>query len=86
VIAGATAGATPEVNLRRLFWSQISLIGSTMASDADVSNMLRFVSGTKLKPVIDHVYDFDEAPQALARLASGEQFGKLVVRIGEGAS
>ena len=82
VVAGATAGATSEINLRRLFWSQLSVIGSTMASDADVSDMLRFVAGTRLKPIVDEVYEFDDGPTALQRLASGDQFGKLVVRIG----
>ena len=81
VVAGATAGATSEINLRRLFWSQLSVIGSTMASDADVSDMLRFVAGTKVRPIVDEVYDFADAPKALQRLAAGDQFGKLVVRI-----
>jgi NADPH:quinone reductase-like Zn-dependent oxidoreductase len=81
VVAGATAGATSAIDLRRLFWSQLSVIGSTMASDADVADMLRFVAGTKLKPIVDEVYDFDDAPKALQRLAAGDQFGKLVVRI-----
>lgn len=81
VIAGATAGATAEINVRRLFWSQLSIIGSTMASDADVSNMLRFVAGARLTPIIDDVYALEDAPKAIERLASGEQFGKLVVTI-----
>jgi NADPH:quinone reductase-like Zn-dependent oxidoreductase len=81
VVAGATAGATAEINLRRLFWNQLAVIGSTMASDSDVSNMLRFVTGTELRPIVDRTYGLEEAPDAVARLASGEQFGKLVVRI-----
>jgi NADPH:quinone reductase-like Zn-dependent oxidoreductase len=81
VVAGATAGPTAGIDLRRLFWSQLSVIGSTMASHADVSDMLRSVAGTRLKPIIDEVYEMDDAPKALARLASGEQFGKLVVRV-----
>ena len=81
VVAGATAGATSEINLRRLFWNQLAVIGSTMASDSDVSNMLRFVAGTELRPIVDRTYGLEEAPDAVARLASGEQFGKIVVRI-----
>ncbi len=82
VIAGATAGTNPELDVRRLFWNQLSVIGSTMGSVADVSDMLRLVAGTKLRPVVDRVVPLDEAPAALLRLADGGQFGKLVVEIG----
>lgn len=81
VIAGATAGATAEINVRRLFWSQLEIIGSTMGSFADVTDMLRMVGGAKLEPVIDRVFDLEDGPEALAYLESGEQFGKVVIRI-----
>jgi D-arabinose 1-dehydrogenase-like Zn-dependent alcohol dehydrogenase len=79
VIAGATAGPEPTVNLRRVFWNQLSIVGSTMGSDAEVSDMLRAVAGMKLEPVIDSTYGFSEARAALERLASGEHFGKIVL-------
>lgn len=79
VTAGATAGAEPKVNLRRVFWNQLSIIGSTMGSDADVSDMLRAVAGMKIEPVIDSTYPLSEARAALERLASGEHFGKIVL-------
>lgn len=82
VIAGATAGAESTINVRRLFWNQLEIIGSTMGSADDVASMLRAVGGAKLEPIIDSVYDLADGPEAVQRLASGEQFGKIVVGIG----
>lgn len=81
VIAGATAGAESTINVRRLFWNQIELIGSTMGSIEDVSSMLRAVEGRRLEPVIDSIFDLSEGPDAIKRLASGNQLGKIVIRI-----
>ena len=81
VISGATAGRKAEIDVRRLFWNGLSILGSTMGADADVANMLRMVGGAKLEPVIDRTFTLDEGPDALAYLASGEQFGKIVITI-----
>lgn len=81
VIAGATAGSTAEIDVRRLFWNQLRVIGSTMGSDQDVSNMLRMVAGRKIEPVIDSVFTLDRGSEALHYLHSGEQFGKVVITI-----
>jgi NADPH:quinone reductase-like Zn-dependent oxidoreductase len=79
VNAGGTAGAMAEINVGRLFWNQLEVIGSTMGSNSDVANMLRMVAGTKLRPIIDKVFSFDEAAEAVKYLESQEQFGKVVV-------
>lgn len=81
VNAGATAGATAEIDVRRIFWNQLAIIGSTMGSVADVSDMLRLVAGSKLRPIVDRVVPLDEAPDALRLLDEGGQFGKIVVRV-----
>jgi NADPH:quinone reductase-like Zn-dependent oxidoreductase len=81
VIAGATTGGRSEINVRRLFWSQLQIIGSTMGSNDDVSNMLRMVAGTELRPLIDRSYPLAGAADALRYLESGEQFGKVVVEV-----
>jgi len=81
VIAGAGAGPRPEVDLRRVFWNQLSIIGSTMGSDADVGDMLRMVAGTGITPVLDRAFTLDEGVKALEYLDGGEQFGKVVVDI-----
>ena len=81
VIAGATAGREAQIDARRLFWNQLQIIGSTMGSDGDVSDMLRAVAGKKLEPVIDRTFTLDEGPEALRYLESGEQFGKIVITV-----
>ena len=81
VIAGSTAGGTAEINVRRLFWNQLQIIGSTMGSNDDVANMLRMVAGTGLRPIIDRSFSLSGGPAALDLLATGEQFGKVVVEI-----
>jgi NADPH:quinone reductase-like Zn-dependent oxidoreductase len=81
VIAGATAGPKATIGLQRLFWNQLTIIGSTMGSDSDVGDMLRMVAGTGIKPVIDRTFALDEGIKALEYLEGGEQFGKVVVEI-----
>jgi NADPH:quinone reductase-like Zn-dependent oxidoreductase len=81
VNAGATAGAKPEIDLRRVFWNQLSIIGSTMGSDSDVSDMLRLVAGAKITPVVDRTFTLEEGTKALEYLDAGERFGKVVVEI-----
>ena len=83
VIAGATAGATAEIDIRRVFWNQLSVIGSTMGSVANVSDMLRVVAGSKLRPIVDRVVPLEEAADALQLLDAGGQFGKIVVAVGD---
>lgn len=79
VSAGATAGAKAEIDVRRLFWNQLELVGSTMGSVEDFSNMLRMVAGSSLRPVIDRTYDLHQAREALRYLETGHQFGKIVL-------
>jgi NADPH:quinone reductase-like Zn-dependent oxidoreductase len=81
VIAGATTGPRSDLDARRLFWNQLEVIGSTMGSDHDVSEMLRMVAGTKLEPVIDKTFALEEGREALAYLAGNERFGKVVIEI-----
>jgi NADPH:quinone reductase-like Zn-dependent oxidoreductase len=81
VVAGATAGARAEIDVRRLFWNQVAIIGSTMGSDGDVSDMLRNVAGSSIRPVIDRSFVLSEAVDALRYLDSGDQFGKVVVEM-----
>jgi NADPH:quinone reductase-like Zn-dependent oxidoreductase len=81
VVAGATAGRTADIDVRRLFWSQLEIIGSTMGSDLDVADMLRMVGGAELRPVIDRTVTFGDGREAVRHLRSGEQFGKIVLDI-----
>jgi NADPH:quinone reductase-like Zn-dependent oxidoreductase len=81
VVAGATAGARGEIDVRRLFWNQLEVIGSTMGSNAEVSDLLRMVSGTRLRPLVDRTFPLADGRDALARLEQGNHFGKLVLEV-----
>ena len=78
---GATAGPAKSVNLFHVFWKQLRLLGSTMGSPADFSAMLDFVNHHKMEPVIDRIIPLADVNEALDRLGSSEQFGKLVLEI-----
>jgi zinc-binding alcohol dehydrogenase/oxidoreductase len=79
VFFGATAGNPPELPLRKVFWRQLNLLGTTMGSPQDFAAMVAFVAERGLRPVIDGSYAFDQADEALRRMDAGGQFGKLVI-------
>jgi len=77
---GATAGNPREINLRRIFWKQLSIQGTTMGSPTDFYNMVKFFSAKKIKPLIDSVTPLQDYRVAYQRMMNGEQFGKLVLK------
>ncbi|WP_134091455.1 zinc-binding dehydrogenase [Olivibacter sp. XZL3] len=82
VFFGATAsGNLPELNARKIFWKQLSILGSTMGSPSDFSNMLSFVNEHRVKPVIDSIFPLAHAEEAVRKMDRSEQFGKLVLRV-----
>jgi zinc-binding alcohol dehydrogenase/oxidoreductase len=78
VFFGATRGDAP-LPVRKIFWRQISLLGTTMGSPADWTAMLAVVLEKKINPVVSEVFPVVEAAAAFARMERGEQFGKIVV-------
>jgi NADPH:quinone reductase-like Zn-dependent oxidoreductase len=78
---GATAGVVPELAVRRIFWKQLNVLGSTMGTPTDFRGMLDVVSSGQLRPIIDRVFPLAEAGKALERMEQGAQFGKIVLRI-----
>lgn len=80
VTYGATRGHVSNLEVRRVFWKQIDIRGSTMGTPDDFKRMLqRYATG--LRPIIDSVWPLEAAADAHARLESGEHFGKVVLRI-----
>jgi NADPH:quinone reductase-like Zn-dependent oxidoreductase len=77
---GATRGNAPELVLRKVFWKQLSILGSTMGSPADWAGMTDFVNRQGVRPVVSDVFPFDRAPEAFGLMERGGQFGKIVVR------
>jgi len=77
---GSTLGAAQHVEIRRIFWKQLSVLGSTMGPPSDFAAMLKlYESG--VKPVIDKVFPLEQAGDAHIRMEAGDQFGKIVLKI-----
>lgn len=81
VFYGGTAGTMTNVPPRHIFWKQLDILGSTMGTAEDFEALLDFVNATKLVPVTDEIFDLADGENALRRMAEGQQFGKLVLRI-----
>lgn len=81
VLCGVTSGHTAEINLRTLYWKQVSIFGSTMGSLNNFKAMLEFVNTKKLKPVIDSVWPLEEMQSATRKIEEGRQFGKVVIQL-----
>ncbi len=79
---GGTAGVPKDLDIRRLFWNQVRIQGSTMGSPQDFQDMLAFVTQHEVKPVVDRVLPLDEGAEAVAGMAEMEQFGKIVLSCG----
>ncbi|HEY6157075.1 MAG TPA: zinc-binding dehydrogenase [Gemmatimonadales bacterium] len=81
VTCGSTTGPHVALDLRRLFWHQWSIMGSTMGNDAEYREIVRLLGAGELRPVVDRVFPFSEARAAFERLDRGEQLGKIVVEV-----
>jgi zinc-binding alcohol dehydrogenase/oxidoreductase len=81
VIYGATRGNPPVLPMRKIFWRQISVLGTTMGSNADWAGMNTYVSAHKVRPVVSQVFPLAEAAAAFALMEQGGQFGKIVLSI-----
>jgi NADPH:quinone reductase-like Zn-dependent oxidoreductase len=79
VVAGATSGAEPPADLRRVFFRQLRIVGSTMGTRAELVRLLRFLDATGVRPFVDSVRPLADARAAFERLDKGDSFGKLVL-------
>lgn len=81
VTCGASSGAVVETDVRRLFWNQWSLLGSTMGNDAEYEAIVAEFAAGRLMPPVDSITPLAEGRKAFERLEQGGQFGKLVLKI-----
>ena len=81
VFFGATRGNVPEFPIRKVFWKQLSLLGTTMGSPGDFQEMISFVDHHAIHPVVGEVFALDDAAHAFALMENGGQFGKIVVQM-----
>ena len=81
VICGATSGAMPPAELQRVFFLQLSVVGSTMGTKAELGRLVQFCEQTGVRPLIGMRLPLREANEGFAAMALGEQFGKIVLTV-----
>jgi NADPH:quinone reductase-like Zn-dependent oxidoreductase len=79
VVSGATSGPNPPADLARVFFRQLSVVGSTMGTRDELQRLVRFLQATGVRPVIDDVLPMTDARTAFERMIDGQLFGKLVL-------
>jgi NADPH:quinone reductase-like Zn-dependent oxidoreductase len=82
-VCGATSGPNPKAALHRIWWKQLTILGSTMGTRTDFEAVYKLVKAGRATPVVDSVFPLADARAAHERMESGEQFGKIVLRIPE---
>jgi NADPH:quinone reductase-like Zn-dependent oxidoreductase len=78
VISGATSGDVPPAELTRIFFLQLSVVGSTMGTRDQLGRLVRFCEQTGTRPLIDRVLPLSEARDGFAAMIDGTQTGKIV--------
>ncbi|SEM86016.1 zinc-binding dehydrogenase [Nonomuraea pusilla] len=81
VVSGATSGAVPPADLNRVFFLQLSVVGSTMGTRDQLQRLAVFLEQTGLRPVIDRTLPLREARDGFAAMAEGDLFGKIVFTV-----
>jgi NADPH:quinone reductase-like Zn-dependent oxidoreductase len=81
VVSGATSGPNPAADLNRVFFLQLSVIGSTMGTRSELEDLLSLLDSTGVRPVVDDVRPLSDAATSFARMAEGDVFGKLVLTV-----
>lgn len=77
VTCGATTGDQPPTGLRRIFIRRLQILGSTHGDFSGFRAVLSFIEPVGITPVIDSEFPLDRIHEALARLETGQQFGKV---------
>lgn len=81
VFYGATNGLPTTLDLYRMFWNQVKIQGSTMGSDKEFVEMVKFISKHKIKPIMAGVKPFESMVKAFDEMASNKKTGKIVVKL-----
>jgi len=81
VICGATSGPMPPADLNRVFFLQLSVVGSTMGTRDQLGRLVRFCEQTGVRPLIDRTLPIGQAREGLAAMISGDLFGKVVLTV-----
>jgi len=85
VLCGATAAPEAKINLRAVFFKSLSILGSTMGTLSELQLLLRYFEDGRLRPVVDRTLPLERAAEAQQALERREQFGKIVLTVGDPA-
>jgi NADPH:quinone reductase-like Zn-dependent oxidoreductase len=80
-VCGATTGPNPPAALHRVWWKQLTILGSTMGTNEDFAGAYALIAEGRARPVVDEVLPLEEIRAAHARLEAGEQLGKIVLAV-----
>ncbi len=80
-VCGATSGPNPKAALHRVWWKQLTILGSTMGTQRDFEGAYELVKSGRAEPIVDSVFPLSEAAAAHERMESGQHFGKVVLSI-----
>ena len=80
-VCGATTGPNPPAALHRVWWKQLTILGSTMGTKTDFEGAYELIASGRARPVVDEVVPLSEIRSAHERLEAGEQLGKIVLSI-----
>jgi len=83
VVFGATTEDVVDFDLRKFFYGQYQLFGSTMGSREELRSMLAHMEEFNMSPVVDRVFALEQAQEAFDYLEEGKQFGKITLRVSE---
>jgi NADPH:quinone reductase-like Zn-dependent oxidoreductase len=81
VICGATSGQHPPAELARVYFLQLSVVGSTMGTKAELADLIAFLGATGVRPHIDHSLPLASVRDGMAAMAAGDLVGKIVIEI-----
>ena len=81
VFYGATNGLPTKLDLYRMFWNQLSLLGSTMGNDHEFSEMLAFVSKHQVRPLVDSIRPFSKIAESFPDITRPNKVGKIVFQV-----
>ena len=79
VVSGATTGPNPPADLSRIFFRQLSVVGATMGTRAELERLMSLLAATGVRPTIDVSLPLERAADGLAKMAAGDTAGKIVL-------
>jgi D-arabinose 1-dehydrogenase-like Zn-dependent alcohol dehydrogenase len=81
VVCGATSGPNPPADLSRVFFLQLSVVGSTMGTRSELESLMAMLVTTGVRPVIDTTMPLDQAAGGFAKMVNGDTAGKIVLTV-----